>query len=95
MNIKKELENIKANIKLINDDGITDPFKIEITYLERFPEQYDKFPFLIKKLVSGDDISMLEKMLTSLSKIDNGADKFKEEVKLGKILEKEYIKTDE
>jgi len=95
MSLKKDISNIKLNIELIKAEGNSDPFQIELNFLERYPELYDKYPFLIKKFISGENIKMLEKMLTSINKIEKGADKFKEEVKLGKELGKKYIKKDE
>lgn len=91
MDMKKVVDIIKFNVDMIKAEGLEDPFQIELQYLERYPEDYDKYPFLVKKIISGEGREVLDKMLESLSKIENGSDKFEEEVKLGKILEKKYI----
>lgn len=91
MNMKKVVDIIKFNVDMIKAEGIEDLFQIELQYLERFPDDYDKYPFLVKKIISGEGMEVLDKMLESLSKIENGSDKFQEEVELGKILEKKYI----
>lgn len=95
MDMKKVVDIIKFNVAMIKAEGIEDTFQIELQYLERYPDDYDKYPFLIKKIISGEGMDVLDKMLESLSKIENGNDKFKEEVKLGKILEKKYIKKED
>lgn len=94
VNLKKVIADIKINVEVIKAEGLTDPFKIELHYLERYPEQYDKYPFLIKKIIKNEDLSFLDKMLESIDNIDKGSDKFEEETKLGKILEKKYVKKD-
>ena len=94
MDIKKSVESIKLNINLIKAEGVSGNFEIELAFLERYPELYDKFPFLVKKIISGENLEMLEKMLASIDNISKGNDKFEEEVKLGKILEKKYIQKD-
>ena len=50
INLKKVVEDIKLNVELFRAEGYTDNFKLELAYLEKYPEQYDKYPFLIKKL---------------------------------------------
>ena len=92
MDLKKEISDIKVNIELIKAEGTIDAFGIEMAFLERYPDLYDKYPFLVKKLISGENMDMLEKMLSSIDNIKKGANKYKEEVKLGKELEKKYIK---
>ena len=94
MDIKKSVESIKLNIDLIKSEGVSGNFEIELAFLERFPDLYDKFPFLVKKIISGENLEMLEKMLASIDNISKGNDKFEEEVKLGKLLEKKYIQKD-
>ena len=94
MDIKKSVESIKLNVSLIKAEGVSGDFEIELAFLERFPDLYEKFPFLVKKIISGENLEMLDKMLSSIDNISKGKDKFEEEVKLGKILEKKYIQKD-
>tara|TARA_B110000908_G_C10239301_1_gene445180 strand:- start:2082 stop:2384 length:303 start_codon:yes stop_codon:yes gene_type:complete len=95
MSIKEIVTTIKSNIDLIKAEGTSDTFKMELVFLERFPKLYDNYPFLVKKIISGENMEMLEKMLNSINSINKGSDKYKEEVKLGQILEKKYIKKDD
>lgn len=92
MDMKKVVDSIKFNVDMIKAEGYNDNFQIELQYLERYPDDYDKYPFLVKKIISGEGMDVLDKMLESLSKIENGSDKFKEEVELGKMLGEKYIK---
>jgi hypothetical protein len=91
INLKKIVSDIKINVAVIRAEGLKDPFKIELQYLERYSEQYDNYPFLIKKIIKNEDLTILNKMLESIDNIDKGSDKFEEEKKLGKILEKKYV----
>lgn len=93
MNIKKDVALIYANIDTIKNQGIKKNFDIEMKFLNDYPELYDKYPFLVKKIISGKDLDVLDKMLSSLDKINKeNADKFEEEKKLGEILKEKYIK---
>lgn len=95
MDLKKDVAEIKLNIDLIKAEGTIVPYHIELTFLERHPELYDKYPFLVKKICTGENLEMLNKMLNSIDKIEKGADKFEEEKKLGEELGEKYIKKDE
>jgi len=95
MDLKKDVAEIKLNIDLIKAEGTTVPYHIELAFLERYPELYDKYPFLVKKICTGENLEMLNKMLNSIDKIEKGADKFEEEKKIGEELGEKYIKKDE
>jgi hypothetical protein len=89
---------IKFNIKLIqkelnklNKNGI-DKTKNELIILKIFSEFYDKYPFIVKKLCKGDDISMLYKMLDNIDDINKGNKKIDDvESALGKELAEKYL----
>ena len=53
-------------------DGKKDVFEFELELLEVFPEFYDKYPFLVKKLCKRGDLSILYKMIDNLEQIENG-----------------------
>jgi len=89
--LKKDIEKIKKYVKEIKDSGIDNHFEIEVKFLNKYPELYDKYVFITKKIISGEDLSILNIMLKSLDNIKNGANKFDEEVGIGKILANKYI----
>ncbi len=90
-NLKKDIDQIKKNVEEFRKEGLTNPAEIEVKYLEKHPELYEKYVFLTKKIIKGENLEMLDKMLKSIDNINNGADKFKEEVKLGEELSEKYI----
>jgi hypothetical protein len=90
---------IREHIVLISDyiismeaAGKTDVFNMEIELLEVFPEFYDQYPFLVKKLCKKDDITVLYKMLDNLEQVEKG-DKTMATVEdnLGKELANQYL----
>lgn len=92
--LKKDIDLIKKYVEEIKQTGLTKPAHIEVKFLEDHSELYNKYVFLTKKIISGDDLSMLDKMLNSIKKINNGSDKYEEEVKLGKELGDKYLPKD-
>ena len=66
------LKNKPKNIKKMELDGKKDVFEFELELLEVFPEFYDKYPFLVKKLCKRGDLSILYKMIDNLEQIENG-----------------------
>jgi hypothetical protein len=90
--IKKTIVEINEFIKNLINDGKTDPFELEMDTIMKFPEFYDEFPSLCKKLCKQDDISMLYKMLDNLVMVQNGNKSLAGvEYSLGTELAKKYI----
>jgi hypothetical protein len=90
--IKTLINIIKKYIIQVNSEGFTDSFEIEMKILETFPEQYQTYPFLIKKLCKKEDISMVYHMLENLEKVDSGEQSFQNvESTLGKQLANKYL----
>ena len=91
--------NIKDMIKTINNyltnlisQGDTDPFKNELKIIEVFPEFYDMYPFLIKKLCKQEDINMIYHMLDKLDDINKGKSTLNTvEHELGQELYNKYL----
>jgi hypothetical protein len=53
-------------------------------FIENDSEFYEKFPYLIKKLIKGGSLDFLDVMLKNLEKIENGEQtKASTELKLG------------
>ena len=57
-----------------------------------FPEFNEKYPTIMKKIINGDDLKYLNKMLDALDQIDNNeTTKTDAEKKIGEELAEEYI----
>jgi hypothetical protein len=90
---------LKSNIKLIQDhinlmisEGEHDQFKHELKILELFPDFYDNYPFLVKKICKNEDMKFLDKMLNNLKQIENGEKTLPTvEMKLGTELANKYL----
>lgn len=90
--IREHIVLISDYIKSMEAAGKTDVFNMEIELLEVFPEFYDQYPFLVKKLCKKDDITVLYKMLDNLEQVEKG-DKTMATVEdnLGKELANQYL----
>jgi len=69
------LENIKLiseTIKQMEEKGINNSFDFELKIMEDYPEFYQSHPFLVKKVCSKSDLTMLYKMLNNLQEVENG-----------------------
>lgn len=70
--IKDHVAIFQKEIQRMKQEGKTDPFDHEMSILETFPEFYQQHPFLVKKICSGSDMSMLTKMLDNLELVQEG-----------------------
>ena len=101
MPVKKtfNVEMIKDHIKLINMhinkmelQGKKDAFEFELELLEVFPEFYDAYPFLVKKICKRGDLSILYKMLENLDQVEQGNKSLSNvEHNLGEDLAKQFL----
>jgi hypothetical protein len=90
---------VREHVKLVNDyinmlelNGKSDVFEIELEVMTKFPEFYEGHPFLVKKLCKRDDLSMLFKMLDNLDKVDKGTKSLASvELNLGEELADKYL----
>lgn len=79
--IEELLELKESNLELYK-------YRIET----RFYDFKEKYPTILKKIVNGDDLKYLDKMLTALDKINKDEVSKKDaEAVLGEELAKEYI----
>ncbi|VVU95185.1 hypothetical protein CPAV1605_910 [seawater metagenome] len=92
--IKKTVEEIvsfinnKDNKNLQNSNKELLKYKVETNFTE-FNELY---PTLIKKILNGDKLDYLDKMLSAMSQIkENKISQFEAEKKLGEELAEEYV----
>jgi hypothetical protein len=92
LSIKEHIVMINEHIKKMELEGKTDVFQFELELLEVFPEFYDKYPFLVKKLCKRGDLSVLYKMIDNLEQIENGNKSMASvEMNLGEDLAKQYL----
>jgi hypothetical protein len=85
-------EKINQINKYIKSQGNKEVFQIELDIMEMYPDFYEKYPFLVKKLCKKDDVSMLYRMLESLESVEKGNKSMASvEYELGNDLAKKYI----
>ena len=72
--IKKKVLELQKKIIELKKTGCTDEFELEMKVLEIFPEMYDSYPSLVKRLCKNEkqDNSYLLKMLDLIEQINNG-----------------------
>jgi hypothetical protein len=70
--IKEYVKMMQKEINRMKQEGKNDPFDHEMTLIETFPDFYQQHPFLVKKICSGSDLSMLTKMLDNLEHVQEG-----------------------
>ena len=86
---EKEINEITTRIKQL---GNVDPIQKEMTIVSEYPELYDKYPFLIKKICKGDDMNFLNVMKDKINKINNSTiTKTEADVDITKVLTDTYI----
>jgi hypothetical protein len=90
--IKKTIVEVDSFIKNLIKSGKKDQFELEMDTIVQFPEFYDEFPSLCKKICKQDDISMLYKMLENLNMVQTGNKSLASvEYSLGNELATKYI----
>lgn len=91
-NIKKHVELIVNMINKMETENNYDAFNCEIEVMTQYPEFYQEYPSLVKKLCKKDDITMLLKMLENLDMVERGEKSLASvENKLGQELANKYI----
>lgn len=90
MNVRDQIKQIQEFVETIKDRNY---MQREIAIADKFPEFWDKYPFLVKKLVKDNqDLSMLEIMLSKIEKIDKGETSMAAvEYDLGNKLANQYL----
>jgi|UniRef100_A0A6C0IWU3 hypothetical protein len=65
---------------------------IEMYFMENDPDFYEKYPYLIKKLIKGGSLEFLEIMLENIEKIEKGEQTQSDiEKKLGADLANQFL----
>jgi hypothetical protein len=90
--VREFVNNINNDIKKMELEGRSDPFDFELEIMSKYPEFYDSHPFLVKKLCKRDDMTMLYKMIDSLTKVEEGTKSLASvELSLGEELADKYL----
>uniref|UniRef100_A0A6C0H716 Uncharacterized protein n=1 Tax=viral metagenome TaxID=1070528 RepID=A0A6C0H716_9ZZZZ len=88
--IKKNIIDINNEIINLKKKKIITVYDLEIHIMNIYPEFYDEYPFIVKKLCKCENIDMIYMMLHELEKVEQGKD-FKEiENKLANDLANKY-----
>lgn len=89
--IKTNINSIKEYIKASLEKNKSH-FELELDIIEKFPEFYHEYPFLVKKVCKDDNLDTLYKMLDNLDMVEKGDKSFAEvEKTLGHELAHEFI----
>jgi hypothetical protein len=90
--IRQQIIVIQQRMINMKEQGIMDPFDYEMDILTNLPHFYKEHPFIVKRIVSGQDLSYLYKMLDSLEKVQNGTASLSgTEMTLGNELAEKYL----
>lgn len=88
------LEIIKSHINIILEyiKDKDNAFESELYIMETYPEFYQEYPFLVKKICKKENLLMLYKMLGLLDNIEKGDDTLNNvEKNLGHELANNYL----
>jgi hypothetical protein len=90
--IKETITKLQDLINTMKLEGKYDMLDHELEILNKYPEFYDSYPFLVKKVCKGGDLNMLDTMFKNLEKVESG-DKSLETVEhnLGNKLASQYL----
>jgi hypothetical protein len=90
--LENDISSILGYIDLLKQEKITDIFQIEMEVMKAYPDFYDQFPFLVKRLCKGEDLAILFKMIEGLKKVESGEKTLTQvELPLGQELAEEYL----
>jgi hypothetical protein len=90
--IKDNINKINEIINEMKSQGNTNIVDHELEVLNRYPDFYQSYPFLVKKVCKGDYIQMLETMFSNLEQVESGNKTLESvEYKLGQKLASQYL----
>ena len=91
--IKEHINLINIIIKDMINEGNYNILDHELKAIEKYPEFYESYPFLVKKVCKGDDLGMLETMFKNLEIVESGKESLESiETNLGQKLASQYLK---
>ena len=90
--VKDHIKLFKETINNMKNQGNHNIVDHELQIIEDYPEFYQSYPFLVKKVCKGDDLDMLEVMFKKLELVESGEKSLENvENKLGKELASQYL----
>lgn len=96
--IKQTIPLIQDELKLFQDthpELLNDPnkdFKTELHIIDKFSSFSEEYPFIVKKVCTNEDITMIYTMLSRLDTVESGQNTLHEvETILGSELADKYI----
>ena len=90
--IKENIIKINELIKNMKDNGNSNIFEHELEILKTYPEFYQSYTYLVKKICKGGDLSMLDTMFSNLEKVESGESSLASvELNLGNKLAAQYL----
>jgi hypothetical protein len=91
IDLKNKITQVQDKIKELVEKKQTN-VQIELYFLENEGSFYEKYPYLIKKLIKGDSLEFLDVMLNNLQKVEEGEQTLAStELKLGEDLANKYL----
>lgn len=89
--LKVKIVQIQEQIsKLVKENKTV--VEIEMILMESDSDFYERYPYLVKKLVKGGDLQFLDKMLENIEKIEAGEQtQAATELKLGEELANQFL----
>ena len=92
LNIEEYKKNLQYVLDYVNEINERDSFEIELRVMNDFPDFYEKYPFIVKKIAKKEDISMLYTMLDNIKEVqDNKTSMTHVEKALGEQLAEKYL----
>ena len=93
MSVREKIDTILNDLK--SKPHLNDKDKREFYCMETYPDIYEEFPFLVKKLCKMDNLDMLYIMLDKIDQIKDGkVSQTQVELDLGKQLADKYLPQD-
>lgn len=92
--IEEQINLVMVRLTALRAMGITDPFDLEMDFMNNLPEFYEKFPSIIKRLCreENQDNTYLFKMISMLKQVEQGETSLGAvEASLGNELAEKYV----
>ena len=90
--IKENIIKINELIKDMKEKGNSNTFEHELEVMNTYPDFYQSYPYLVKKVCKGGDLSMLDTMFSKLEPVESGEKSLASvELKFGKELASQYL----
>ncbi len=90
--VKEHISKFNDIINNMKNQGNMNTLDHELAILDKYPEFYQSYPFLVKKVCKGDNLDELEVMFNKLKSIESGEKSLASvELKYGQELKTQYL----